>query len=205
MSERLTRILNLSKKTGDTVIVHDPSADHDMVVMSFDDYETLVTKEESVSPSTLYDEALFEEMSERELIDKINRDIAVWRSYQDLNEQEKHAALLEDQMVEDPLPDPFEEDFTHRSDWHRVSDLMSEKRFSRMKEKVETVDTADPIRTYVPVEDEVIHTSSAPAFGDVPTETSAIAPTDDVHSPVFQDEEPLDSDDDPVFFEEPTT
>ncbi len=204
MSERLTRILNLSKKTGDTVIVHDPSADHDMVLVPFDDYEELVLQDSaSPTPGGDYDEYLLEEMSERELIDKINRDIAIWRSYQDINEREKQVALLEDQMTEDPLPDPFEEDFSHRSDWHRVGDLMGEGRLSVLREKVESDDSSDPIRTYVPIDDSPL----TPAVSAEPGEPhlQAVPRETDDSSQVFENEEELPLDDNPVFFEEPST
>jgi hypothetical protein len=202
MSDRLDRILNLSKKTGDTVIVHDPSSEHDLVVLPFDQYEDLVAAEHP-SLSGDYDDYLLEEMSERELIDKINRDIAIWRSYQELNLRDRHAAMLEDQLTDDPLPDPFEEDFSHYTDWHRVSDLMGEGRLSKLKEKALTEESGDPIRTYVPVEEE----RPVQGFTPRPSSTSAMTvplestPSEDV----FEDESELSSDDNPVFLEEPPT
>lgn len=184
------------------MVVHDPSAEHDLVILPFDQYEGLVTTEHPALGD--YDEYLLEEMSERELIDKINRDIAVWRSYQELNERERQAALLEDQLTQDPLPDPFEEDFSHRSEWHRVSDLVGERRLSQLQPKAPLEEPeGDPIQTYVPVEDAprprfiMPEASSVPEV-DIPQKTSE-------SEEIFEEEETLSDDENPVFLEEPGT
>ncbi len=203
MIDRLNRILSLSKKTGDTVIIHDPTEVHDLVVLPFDQYEELRSSDRLCRGE--YDEYLLEEMSERELIDKINRDIAIWRSYQELNLREKQAALLEDQLAEEPLPDPFEEDFTHRSDWHRISDLISDPRNkSRVAERSlpEDTETGDPIHTYVPVEEPATVPDTHFPASTFPLPTTPIEPSS---APIFEEETGLEGDDDVVFFEEPSS
>lgn len=198
MTDRLNRILALSKRTGDTIVIHDPTQSHDLVVLPFDQYEHLVS---SGRENGDYDEYMLEDMSERELIDKINRDIAIWRSYQELNERDRNAGLIEDQLADEPLPDPFEEDFAHHSDWHHVSDLIAtrnKKRSSNIEEE-----GADPIQTFTPVE-ESQYRRSVPLLGSFSSDVAAHADTQ-IHdnSAPLEEETSLDSDDDPIFFEEP--
>lgn len=207
MSERLNRIFNLSKKTGDTIVVHDPTAAHDLVVLPFGHYEDLISS--SGHNSGDYDEYLLEELSERELIDKINRDIAIWRSYQELNQRERQAALLEDQLADDPLPDPFEEDFSHRSDWHKVSDLFQERYKKSVQEESQEEeqaeeDSGEPIHTYTPVHDESTQVYSKTSFFERVHEPHGVPMHTENTQEVFEEESALDSEDPPVFFEEPS-
>ncbi len=209
MIDRLNRILSLSKKTGDTVIIHDPTEAHDLVVLPFDQYEEFRASDK-VSHSD-FDEYLLEEMSERELIDKINRDIAIWRSYQELNSQDKQAALIEDQLVDEPLSDPFEEDYAHHTDWHRVSDLITDRRSALVKQDTPTDlpeedDASEPIHTYVPVPEQPL----APTVGftkpSFTSNFSSVSPEEISAQPLLENEPGLDGEDDEVvFFEEPAS
>ena len=72
MQDQLQKAINLAKKTGDKLIVFDSSKpDNVFVVMSLKDYENLVLGHSEVRGLT-----------EDELLDKINRDIAIWKSDQ---------------------------------------------------------------------------------------------------------------------------
>ncbi len=209
MIDRLNRILSLSKKTGDTVIIHDPTEAHDLVVLPFDQYEEFRSTDKVCHSD--YDEYLLEEMSERELIDKINRDIAIWRSYQELNTQDKQAALLEEQLVDEPLPDPFEEDYTHRTDWHRVSDLITDRRGALVKQDVPTKDLeeediSEPIHTYVPVQEQSPAPTTSFTKPSFSSNFSSVSPEEISPEPLVENEPGLGGeDDDVVFFEEPAT
>lgn len=73
--KKLDQVLDLVAKTGDRVIVvsekHDP-----YVIMSTNEYESL-----------LHNSSELNNLTEEQLLDKINRDISVWRSSQeDLSE-----------------------------------------------------------------------------------------------------------------------
>jgi len=73
MLDNLERAINLAKKTGDRLIVFDSAKPANAyVVMSLVDYENLVTKN-----------SLIRDLTEDELLDKINRDIAIWKSEQE--------------------------------------------------------------------------------------------------------------------------
>lgn len=72
MQNQLQKAINLAKKTGDRLIVYDMSQNSEAyVVMGLDDYEKLATGHNEVKSLT-----------EDELLDKINRDIAVWKNGQ---------------------------------------------------------------------------------------------------------------------------
>lgn len=78
----LKKITNLIKKTGDKIIVVDDQMEPQFVIMKPTDYEKLLTVAVGVS-----------DLTEDELLSKINRDIAFWKSGQDLekdfNQQDK--------------------------------------------------------------------------------------------------------------------
>ncbi|MEI7497931.1 MAG: hypothetical protein WCK11_01450 [Candidatus Falkowbacteria bacterium] len=73
MRDPLRQALELAKKTGDRLIVFDrPDSDTPFVIMGLADYEKIALVGSSVRGLT-----------EEELVDKINRDIALWKSDQD--------------------------------------------------------------------------------------------------------------------------
>jgi hypothetical protein len=70
MNNKLQKAINISKKTGDRIIVFDSAKDDNpFVVMNLDDYERLIVSRSGVG-----------DLTEDELLDKINRDIAIWKS-----------------------------------------------------------------------------------------------------------------------------
>lgn len=78
MLSQLQKAIELSKKTGDRLMIFDqqkPDSVH--VVMSLDEYEKMVVGGSQIRGLT-----------EEELIDKINRDIAVWKSEQEIEESD---------------------------------------------------------------------------------------------------------------------
>lgn len=69
-NNQLQKALNLSKKTGDRIIVFDNSeSQNPYVVMGLDEYEKIIVGHSEVRGLT-----------ENELLDKINRDIAIWKT-----------------------------------------------------------------------------------------------------------------------------
>ena len=75
MQSQLQKAISLTKKTGDKLIIHDTSKPDDTyVIMSLDQYENMVEERSEVRGLT-----------EDELIDKINRDVAIWKSDQNQN------------------------------------------------------------------------------------------------------------------------
>ncbi|MCX6792761.1 MAG: hypothetical protein NTY12_01930 [Candidatus Falkowbacteria bacterium] len=72
MADRLERFINLIAKTGDKLLVYDRhNPDDSFVVVGLGQYESLVSEANGVRGLT-----------EDQLIDKINSDIALWKSSQ---------------------------------------------------------------------------------------------------------------------------
>jgi hypothetical protein len=72
LENQFQKAVDLSRKTGDRLIVFDrarPESAH--VILSLDEYEKL-----------LFHKTEVRDLTEKELLDKINRDIAIWRSEQ---------------------------------------------------------------------------------------------------------------------------
>lgn len=65
----LNKILDLIKKTGDKMVVTDRDGEESFVIMPLFEYEEIVDSEKP-----------FGRMSEKELLDSVERDIAVWRA-----------------------------------------------------------------------------------------------------------------------------
>lgn len=129
----LERFLNLAKKTGDRLIVYDSQTEQGTVLLNIDEYEELLEKND---PTPWEDFEDVRDLSEGELIDKINRDIAIWRSSRELDEQFEREQMLEEQLAETPLDDPFEEDFSHSDEWHQAGALL-EKRYANLTQSQE--------------------------------------------------------------------
>ena len=70
--ESIQKVINLIKKTGDKVVILDKNDDLSCVVMTVADYEKLVLGQSGLQGLT-----------EEELLDKINRDIAIWQDSQE--------------------------------------------------------------------------------------------------------------------------
>jgi len=70
--ESIQRVISLIKKTGDKVVILDKNDDLDCVIMTINDYEKLVLGKSEIMGLT-----------EDELLDKINRDIEIWKDSQE--------------------------------------------------------------------------------------------------------------------------
>jgi accessory colonization factor AcfC len=77
--KKLKRILDLIKKTGDRYIFDDNQG-NSFVILNINDYENLVLKNSPVK-----------NLSEDELLNKINKDIAVWKAVQTEEKEEQLA------------------------------------------------------------------------------------------------------------------
>ena len=72
--ESLQKIINLIKKTGDKAVILDKNGDLSCVVMTVADYEKLVLGQSGIQGLT-----------EEELLDKINRDIEIWKDSKEID------------------------------------------------------------------------------------------------------------------------
>ena len=102
----LQKAINLAKKTGDKVIVFDNSSDSAYVVLSLENYEKLAEKENKVRGLT-----------EKEMLDKINHDIALWKSEQDFFAEElEKENFIENSFDEEAWQNDEEFDFEDYED-----------------------------------------------------------------------------------------
>ncbi len=69
MANNFKKLLELAKKTGDNCIVLDEEGNPSYVLVGFDDYQKMVLNRSQLAG-----------LSESELLDKINQDIAVWKA-----------------------------------------------------------------------------------------------------------------------------
>lgn len=94
MKSQLQRALDISVQTGDKIIVVDELNDRSSVVMNLDDYEKLLHSENNSNYSV-------NNLTEEELLDKINHDIVGWK------EANKDRAFLEELEDFDDDSDSF--------------------------------------------------------------------------------------------------
>jgi len=118
----LQRIINIAKKTGDKVIVFDQvKPESSYVVMSFDEYEKLIGAK-NVDIRTL---------TEDQFVEKINRDIAVWKSDNDFGVNENN---FYEEILKSNEPEEREESvFSESEDMTSVKSVIDEIKEKRKK------------------------------------------------------------------------
>ncbi|MFA7245427.1 MAG: hypothetical protein WC070_04620 [Candidatus Magasanikbacteria bacterium] len=210
MPANLDRLIKLAKKTGSTLIIHDEEKG-DVVMMDLDSYEDLIEKQEDCSCEDFsYGNDYLYEMSEGELLDKINRDISIWRSYQEEEEKNIRDEILAEDLNENPPTDPFAEDFLHDPEWHKAGDILSTRHKDLVKNSenipdffnyressfLEDDEKDDELLGVDDSKDNVVYNT----FGQEVFENKQKVPFEK-HEEELDAEEGLDED--PVFFEEP--
>lgn len=126
----LSRIFDLARRTDGPVVLYDMSTDTDYVLMRGDSYENWEYEREDDMLDDWYDierRFLIEDMDSEDLLDQINRDIAVWRAKEQLEKRDSIAEKLAHELTEHPLTDPFAEDYMHTPEWHTPADILSER------------------------------------------------------------------------------
>lgn len=109
MQDYLKKAIKLAKKTGDRVIIVDSANSEDaFVVMGLDEYENLIIGKSEVRGLT-----------EDELLDKINRDIAIWKTD---NDEDKFDGWTETKdIIDNQYLSNNKPDFTKSYDDHKDS------------------------------------------------------------------------------------
>ncbi len=108
MKSQLERAINLAAHTGDKIIVVDEMNDRSSVVMNLDDYEKLLNGQSKGRNSV-------KNLTEEELLDKINHDIVSWKdANSDRNFSSEIPGLNDD--WEDAEPENFAEEENDLSD-----------------------------------------------------------------------------------------
>lgn len=124
MPINLDRLLNLAQKTGNGLIVYDQSEGRHFAIVDINEYERLIETED-YSCADCPDVG---ELTERELIDKINSDLALWRSKQDEDEYENRNEILDmDMSMGTNAFDSFSnsDDCLPTDDWHSAGEILN--------------------------------------------------------------------------------
>lgn len=101
---QINRVVKLIKKTGDKVVLMDNESDAVMMLMDIDSYEALLAK-----PAVIQPEVSVETLTEEELMEKINKDVAVWRAHNDKERLETIDKVLEKNTFLDESPNKKED------------------------------------------------------------------------------------------------
>lgn len=105
MQDKLQRALDISRKTGDRVIVFDDiKSENPYVIIGLDDYEKMVIEQNEVR-----------DLTEEGLLDKINRDIAIWKS-ENKNELISKEIQNDKLVKEEDDVNVFNKDFSNEED-----------------------------------------------------------------------------------------
>lgn len=213
------RIFNLAKKTGDRLVVFDSATGDGFVAVSIDEYEQMVTNPRSV-----------EDLTGDQLIEQINRDIGRWRESREVEEdafdvgytdpvrQQSFVSDMPWESAGELLRDRYnfgggyaeDEDEDEEDGWsdEEFDAYIAKRRFD-----------ADPFAPIserrawdIPMDDESAeHMDDSDGEG-VWEDLIAEPTVEDLPRPVPQrtdsvaetwEEEPLEGDEEPVFFEEP--
>lgn len=108
MQNQLQKVLNLVRKTGDKIVVFDnENPDNAYVVMNIDEYEKILLGKNKVKGLT-----------ENQLLDKINGDIAIWKSENDFEDPSDS-----DSSFFDSLPDEEKVEKKGKKGWSIPADI----------------------------------------------------------------------------------
>lgn len=102
------RLIELARKTGDRLIIHDPYGDRDFVILDIEQYKNLVRGKDSIR-----------QLSHKEMVQKVNRDIAIWRSDKEASEHEELWQLLaQDAQAQGSIPE---------NNWHSLGKVVKKQ------------------------------------------------------------------------------
>lgn len=138
MLSQIEKAINLAKKTGDRLIIFDHiNTDRAMVVLGLNEYEQLLDNRPEP-----------ESLTEEQLLDRINRDIATWKdtnNSEDDDSEEEH--FFSPKLAENKV---FEETFAGAEDYPEAKQEKPRKQWSipeEVKEGAEEIVEED--RTYL--------------------------------------------------------
>lgn len=87
-NSQLNRVINLVKRTGEKTVIMDNESDAVMMLMDLGAYEKMLEH-------TSGRESGVEKLTEEELLEKINRDVAIWRASNDRERLETYDEVID--------------------------------------------------------------------------------------------------------------
>lgn len=123
MDKLLKKAMNLAKKTGDRVIVVDIAKSGEaFIIMGINEYEKLVIGYSEVR-----------NLTEDELLDKINRDIAIWKSDNDADDNYKN----ENKCYGESIGEIIKNKYVLNNDFNNdISDIIDEDMYYYNEEDI---------------------------------------------------------------------
>lgn len=86
-NSQLNRVINLVKRTGDKTVIMDNESDAVMMLMDLGAYEKMLDNSSGAKNG-------IEKLTEEELLEKINRDVAIWRASNDKERVETYDEVI---------------------------------------------------------------------------------------------------------------
>ena len=127
-NNQLNRLLKLVKRTGDRLVVLDKETESTVVMMEVDEYEKLLDGGPKL-----------EDMSEEDILDKINREVAIWREKNIAN-----SAIVENEDDFLTTENNITEEKKEKTDF---SPVLSQKNSDVADVAIENNDAVSPIVT----------------------------------------------------------
>lgn len=130
---QLNRVLSLMRRTGDRCLILDSESEEVFAFLTLSDYERML----SGGHSGLV------EMNEKEMMDKVNRDIANWRAYHEDEDFEEEKLEIPSQILEEvpisetqPAATKEKDEFPLKGEEEKLDDLSSEDQDTFLLEPV---------------------------------------------------------------------
>lgn len=183
----LERLIKLAQKTGGTLIIQGNEKQRDVVVISVDEYELMADNQRDPFDFDFRHDDV-RELSEGELLDRINRDIGIWRANKDQEEQHMREEMLG-------------EDFPGEPEWYRAGDIIGDRYTDRYSDFGEDGFESEDKINFGAEDDELFKVEDIP-FETGEKEKRYKVPFEPHAAPWNLEEHPLE-DEEPIFFEEP--
>lgn len=169
------RLLNLAQKSNGKIFIYDKSEGRHMLLLDLDEYENFLNFQEKIKnniDSVIEDLDIKKDNSEeKELLEKINNDIAIWKSGQDEEKKVIEAEDLEEKLI--------------KNEWHSISDVLNNK---EKKEEIES-DKKNKLDELIKLEDSTLENKKPIPFvnSDV-SQVDLEELSDDEEEPIFFEE-----------------
>lgn len=145
-NNQLNRLLQLINRTGDRLVVLDKDTDATVVMMEIDEYEKLLNGGPRL-----------EDMSESDILDRINREVAVWR--------EKNVANMDVSELEEDLAVSKSVETEVLPEINEVEDEVMDDNFAEISQKPVEKSVEEPI-TVSPIVGPEVELKDVPSDGE---------------------------------------
>ena len=139
MNSVLRKLLRIATEKNLPVVIYDSQSQRAGVFMDLDYFDTHFESEsrwdEDLEEKEIEDDVFSEdtpaftpvstqEEENEEDLEETNKNLALWRAKREEIEREEIEKTLEEELKENPPADPFEEDYLHTPEWHKIGDVL---------------------------------------------------------------------------------